>query len=128
MGFHIIIQLHPVKTTMLRIWINANDHPREPAFIFPKFGIQKNLYAIADFELVCHMTSFAMVCPKYQDDSSYDENTAIDRPLRITCHEAAGQKVNSLEEENTTCQDKYYAEDIERNFHENFLYWPRNAR
>jgi hypothetical protein len=109
---------------MLRIWINANDRPCEPAFIFPKFGIQKNLYTIAGFELLCHVALLAAAHPKYQTDPNYDQNAAIDHPLRITSHETAGQNINSLEEENTTCKDQHYTEDIKRNFHENFLYWP----
>lgn len=106
---------------MPRIWIDANNSPYEPAFTSPKFGIQKNLHPVADLELFCHVALFAMVCPKYQNDSSHDENAAIDCPLRITSHETAGQNVNSLEEENTTCQDEHYTEDIERNFHENIF-------
>src|SRR6266508_6874365 len=58
-SFHIVIQLHPIKTAMLRIWIDANDRPCEPAFTFPKFGIEKNLHPVADFELLCHMHLFA---------------------------------------------------------------------
>ena len=106
---------------MLRIWINANDRPCELAFIFPKFGIQKNLHTVADLELLRHVTLFAAACPKEETDPCHNENTAVDRPLKITSHDTAWQNVNSLEEENTTCKDQYYTEDIERNFHENIF-------
>ena len=126
-GFHILIQLHPVKAAMLGIWIDSNDRPCEPAFALPKFGIEKNLHPVADFELLCHMISFAAARPKYETDASRDENTAIDRPLRVTFHETAGQNANSLKEENTTCKDEHYTKDMEKNFHENFLYWSGNV-
>ena len=106
---------------MPRIWINANNRPYEPAFTSRKFGIQKNLHPVADLELLRHVTLFAAACPKDEADASHDQNASVDRPLRVTAHETAGQNVNSLEEENTTCKDKYYTEGIERNFHENIF-------
>jgi len=106
---------------MPRIWIDANNSPYEPAFTSPKFGIEKNLHPVADLELHCHVTLFAAACPKDETDPCHNENTAVDRPLRLACHETAGQNVNSLEEENTTCEDEHYTEDIERNFHENIF-------
>ena len=57
------------------------------------------------------MTLFAAAHPKYQTDPNYDQNASIDHPLRITSHETAGQNINSLEEENTTCKDQHYTED-----------------
>ncbi len=62
-----------------------------------------------------------MARPKHQSDPGHDQNAAIDRPLRVTCHETTGQNVNSLEEENAASKDEHYSEDIEGNFHENFL-------
>jgi hypothetical protein len=107
-GFHIIIQFHPVETAMLRVRIDAKDRACEPAFAFPKFGIEKNLHPVADLELYCHVTLFATACPEQKTDSYHNENATIDRPLRLACHETAGQDINSLEEENTTCKDEHY--------------------
>jgi hypothetical protein len=126
-GFHFVIQLHPIKTAMLRIWIDANDRPRKPAFALPKFGIEKNLHPVADFELLCHVRLFAVARPTHQADPRHDQNAAIDCPLSFTCHETTGQDVNSLEEENAASKDEHYSEDIERNFHENFHYWRENV-
>ena len=106
---------------MPRIWIDANNSPYEPAFTSPKFGIQKNLHTVADLQLLRHVTLFAAACPKEETDPCHNENTAVDRPLRLASHGTAGQNVNSLEEENTTRKDEYYTEDIERNFHENIF-------
>ena len=62
-----------------------------------------------------------MVCPKYQNDSSHDENTAVDRPLRLACHETAGQNVNSLKKKDAARKNEHYTKDIESNFHENIF-------
>lgn len=105
---------------MPRIWIDANDPPCEPALTFPKFGIEKNLHPVTNPKILCHL--FAAPCPKRQANPNNHKDSSVDYPLRITSHETAGQNVNSLQEENATCKDEHYSEDIEENFHENLLY------
>ena len=109
---------------MLRIWIDANDRPRQPvsprrhgdAFALPKFGIEKNLHPVTDFELLCHQRLFSVARPKHQTDPGHNQDAAIDRPLWVTCHETTWQKVNPLEEENATSKDKHYSKDIQKRF------------
>ena len=63
------------------------------------------------------MTLFAAARPNYETDPGYDENPAIDRPLRVACHETAGQNADSLKEENTTCKDEHCGEEVQKYFH-----------
>src|SRR5688572_15344107 len=102
---------------MLRIRIDANDRPSEPAFTVPKFGIKENLHPVADLELLCHTTLFAAVCPKDETDPSHDEKAAVDRPLRIASHKTPRKNVNPLEKKDAARKDKYYCEDIQKYFH-----------
>ena len=102
---------------MLRVRIDANDRSCEPAFAFPKFGIEKNLHPVADLELDWHVTLFTTACPEHKTDPYHNKNATIDRPLRLAGHETAGQNINSLEEENSTCKDEDYAQDVQKCFH-----------
>jgi hypothetical protein len=104
---------------MLRIGIDANNLPGEPALTFPKLGIEKNLHPVTDLEIPCHL--FTTPGPKRQNNPNNHKDSSVDYPLRITAHKTARKNINSLEAENATRKDEHNSEDIEENFHENFL-------
>jgi len=98
---------------VLSVWINSNDRPIKPAFAPPNLGIQEDLNPVADLDFVCHTTLCAAIYPKHETNPDHDHHPAVDRPLRIACHIAAGQNVNSLQEEGSSGQDKQNTNDIQ---------------
>ena len=111
-GLHVIIQLHPVKTAMCGIWIDADNRPLEPAFALPKLGIEKNLDTIADLDVLSHATLSPADNPEQQDDPDCEQGAADHGPPRIPAHEASEQNVKALEEENAACQNKHSTKDV----------------
>lgn len=54
----LVIQLHPIEATVLRIWINTHDRSIKPALAPPNFGIQKDLNPVTDLEALSHLIHF----------------------------------------------------------------------
>jgi hypothetical protein len=83
----LIIQLHPVETAVLGIWINPYDCPIEPALISPDFCVEKDLDPITDLEGFAHLT------------------------LILSPRPAARQDIDSLQKKCASGKDDEYADD-----------------
>jgi hypothetical protein len=64
---------------------------------------------------------FAPVCEHQQANPNQRGDTAIDRPLELTRHHAAGQDVDPLQKPACAHQDQQDGDDIQENFHFNIL-------
>ena len=56
----LVIQLHPIKAAVLRVWIDTYDCPIKPALTPPNFGIKKDLNPLTNLETVGHFTYFLL--------------------------------------------------------------------
>jgi hypothetical protein len=105
---------------MSRIRVNANDGSLKPAFTPPDPGIEENLHLVADLDLFSHIASFAAVSPQDEPNANDDHHSAVDGPLRITCHVAARQHIYSLKKKRAAGKDEQDADDVQNRFH--FIY------
>jgi len=63
-------------------------------------------------------SSFAAAVGEGKRDESRDcGDTSIDRPLSLTCHKTAGQKIDSLEKPDHAKEEKKGPEDVQKNPH-----------
>ena len=102
---------------MFCIRIDAHDLPGEPAVIAPGLGIQKDLDPITDFELICHFVLLNILRPKHKSDPNDRHYSAIDCPLSIPGHIAAGQDANPLQKKDNPAQNEQGADNSQKCFH-----------
>ncbi len=110
-GLRLRIQLHPIETAVLGIRVNADDRPIEPLVAPPVPCVEEDLHAVADSNFISHL--LAASAKQDQPDANDDRDRTVDRPLRVTGHETAGQDVDSLQEPDRAAQDEQPPDDIE---------------
>lgn len=88
------IKIDPIKTPVLGIWVNFEERACVPTGSIPEFLVQKNLNPVADLITLCH-TLFAIDKPEHPA-ANHHHDPAVDRPLWVTGHKAAGQNIDAL--------------------------------
>src|SRR5512138_1266031 len=106
-----LAQLDPVEAAVPAVRVDAYDRPFEPALAPPDVGIQEYLDPVADLDCLCHPLS-AAICPEHESQPDGDRDPAVDRPLRIACHIAAGQDIDPLQEPDSASQDEQNTDHI----------------